>query len=183
MTLDEFLMLYVGARERDIGAIQKSLISKGLAEKDLFYEGKLVVSNNTRNIISDIVVESSESPDYSDKFYTELALELKELYPKGKKEGTSYMWRGTTMEIVKKLKTLVVKYNYTLNKEDILDATREYVSSFNGNYRYMSLLKYFILKSKTDADGNIEVKSELMSLVENKGQTEEQREDWIGTLA
>jgi len=92
------------------------------------------------------------------------------------------MWRGTTVEIAKKLKTLVVKYGYKLNKEEILNVTKEYVASFNGNYKYMPLLKYFILKAKTDADGNTEVISPLMSLIENKGQLEQEREDWIGTL-
>ena len=46
----------------------------------------------------------------------------------------------------------------------------------------MRLLKYFILKSERDADDNINVISELMSLIENEGQVDSQREDWISTM-
>ena len=92
------------------------------------------------------------------------------------------MWRGTTAEVAKKLKTLVVKYGYTINREDVLKATKEYVNSFNGNYRYMQLLKYFILKSVRDADGNVDIKSELMSLIENSDQIDAQRDDWVSNM-
>ena len=92
------------------------------------------------------------------------------------------MWRGTTAEVAKKLKTLVVKYGFVINKESVIKATKEYVNSFNGNYRYMQLLKYFILKSVKDADGNVDIKSELMSIIENSGQLDAQREDWVSNM-
>ena len=92
------------------------------------------------------------------------------------------MWRGTTAEIAKKLTTLVVKYGYSFSREDVIKATKEYVSSFNGNYRYMQLLKYFILKSVKDADDNVDIKSELMSLIENSGQLDAQRDDWVSNM-
>ena len=82
-------------------------------------------------------------------------------------------------KIAKKLKTLVVKYGYSFSREDVIKATKEYVNSFNGNYRYMQLLKYFILKSVKDADDNVDIKSELMSLIENSGQLDTQRDDWV----
>ena len=92
------------------------------------------------------------------------------------------MWRGTTAEVAKKLKTLVVKYGFVINKESVIKATKEYVNSFNGNYRYMPLLKYFILKSVKDADGNVDIKSELMSIIENSSQLDAQREDWVSNM-
>lgn len=46
----------------------------------------------------------------------------------------------------------------------------------------MQLLKYFILKSVRDADGNVDVKSELMSIIENSGQVSTQRDDWMSTM-
>ena len=92
------------------------------------------------------------------------------------------MWRGTTAEIAKKLKTLVVKYGYSFSREDVIKATKDYVNSFNGNYRYMQLLKYFILKSVKDADDNVDIKSELMSLIENSGQLDTQRDDWVSNM-
>ena len=182
LTIEEFLVLFLSAREVDIGVISQSLVAKGLADKDLFSSGKLVISDKVKDLISTISIESDKNVIDKDSEFTELATELREIYPAGRKDGTTYMWRGTTAEVAKKLKTLVVKYGFTINKEDVIKATKEYVSSFNGNYKYMQLLKYFILKSVRDADGNVDVKSELMSIIENSGQVSTQRDDWMSTM-
>lgn len=182
LTLEEFLVLFLSAREVDIGVISQSLVAKGLADKDLFSSGKLVISDKVKDLVSTIPIESDKDIIDKDSEFTELATELREIYPAGRKDGTTYMWRGTTAEVAKKLKTLVVKYGYTINKEDVLKATKEYVNSFNGNYRYMQLLKYFILKSVKDADGNVDIKSELMSLIENSDQIDAQRDDWVSNM-
>ena len=182
LTLEEFLVLFLSAREVDIGVISQSLVAKGLADKDLFSSGKLVISDKVKDLISTLSIDSDKNVIDKDSEFTELATELREIYPAGRKDGTTYMWRGTTAEVAKKLKTLVVKYGYTINREDVLKATKEYVNSFNGNYRYMQLLKYFILKSVKDADGNVDIKSELMSLIENSDQIDAQRDDWVSNM-
>ena len=182
LTIEEFLVLFLSAREVDIGVISQSLVAKGLADKDLFSSGKLVISDKVKDLISTISIDSDKNVIDKDSEFTELATELREIYPAGRKDGTTYMWRGTTAEVAKKLKTLVVKYGYTINREDVLKATKEYVNSFNGNYRYMQLLKYFILKSVRDADGNVDIKSELMSLIENSDQIDAQRDDWVSNM-
>ena len=182
LTIEEFLVLFLSAREVDIGVISQSLVAKGLADKDLFSSGKLVISDKVKDLLSTISIESDKNVIDKDSEFTELATELREIYPAGRKDGTTYMWRGTTAEVAKKLKTLVVKYGYTINREDVLKATKEYVNSFNGNYRYMQLLKYFILKSVKDADGNVDIKSELMSLIENSDQIDAQRDDWVSNM-
>ena len=182
LTLEEFLVLFLSAKEVDIGDISQSLVAKGFADKDLFSSGKLVISDKVKDLISTISIDSDKNVIDKDEEFTSLASELREIYPTGRKEGTSYMWRGTTAEIAKKLKTLVVKYGYSFSREDVLKATKEYVNSFNGNYRYMRLLKYFILKSVRDADGNVDIKSELMSLIENSDQIDAQRDDWVSNM-
>lgn len=182
LTLEEFLVLYLGAKDVDIESVSQSLIAKGLADKDLFFNGRIVVSDKVKDLISTISIDSDKNIIDKDSEFTELATELREIYPAGRKDGTTYMWRGTTAEVAKKLKTLVVKYGYTINREDVLKATKEYVNSFNGNYRYMQLLKYFILKSVRDADGNVDIKSELMSLIENSDQIDAQRDDWVSNM-
>ena len=182
LTLAEFLVLFLSAKEVDIGDISQSLVAKGFADKDLFSSGKLVISDKVKDLISTISIDSDKNVIDKDSEFTDLATELRGIYPAGRKDGTTYMWRGTTAEVAKKLKTLVVKYGFTINKEDVIKATKEYVSSFNGNYRYMQLLKYFILKSVKDADGNVDIKSELMSIIENSGQLDAQREDWVSNM-
>lgn len=182
LTLEEFLVLFLSAKEVDIGDISQSLIAKGFADKDLFSSGKLVISDKVKDLISTISIDSDKNVIDKDSEFTELAAELREIYPAGRKDGTTYMWRGTTAEVAKKLKTLVVKYGFVINKESVIKATKEYVNSFNGNYRYMQLLKYFILKSVKDADGNVDIKSELMSIIENSGQLDAQKEDWVSNM-
>lgn len=182
LTVSEFMVLYLSANSVNIKSCMDSLVAKGLADKNLFSEGSIVVSDKIKELVSTIAIDSDKSVVDKDAEFIELANELRELYPAGRKEGTTYMWRGTTAEIAKKLKTLVVKYKYSFTKEQVLKATKEYISSFNGNYKKMRLLKYFILKSERDADDNVNVISELMTLIENEGQTDAQRDDWMSTM-
>lgn len=182
LTIGEFMVLYLNANSVNIKSCMESLVAKGLADKDLFSEGNIVVSDKVKDLVSTIAIDSDKSVIDKDAEFIELANELRELYPAGRKEGTTYIWRGTTAEIAKKLKTLVVKYKYSFTKEQVIKATKEYISSFNGNYKKMRLLKYFILKSERDADDNINVISELMTLIENEGQIDAQRDDWMSTM-
>ena len=182
LTISEFMVLYLNVNSVDIKSCMDSLVAKGLADKNLFSEGSIVVSDKVKELVFTIAIDSDKSVIDKDAEFIELANELRELYPAGRKEGTTYMWRGTTAEIAKKLKTLVVKYKYSFTREQVIKATKEYISSFNGNYKKMRLLKYFILKSERDADNNVNVISELMTLIENEGQTEVRRDDWMSTM-
>ena len=182
ISIGEFMILYLSANSIDIKECIESIIKKNLAGRNLFSENNVVVSDKVKDLITTIIIDSDKNIIDKDSEFLELANEMRELYPKGKKEGTTYLWRGTTAEVAKKLKTLVVKYGYSFSKEQVLKATKEYVNSFNGNYKRMRLLKYFVLKSEKDADDNINIISELMSLIENEGQISEQREDWEATL-
>lgn len=182
LTVSEFMVLYLSINSVNIKSCMDSLVAKGLADRNLFSEDSIVVSDKVKDLVSTIAIDSDKSVIDKDAEFIELANELRELYPAGRKEGTTYMWRGTTAEIAKKLKTLVVKYKYSFTREQVLKATKEYISSFNGNYKKMRLLKYFILKSERDADDNVNVISELMTLIENEGQTDAQREDWMSTM-
>jgi hypothetical protein len=175
LTLGEFLVLWLNARDEDIIACSESLIAKGLANKNLVEEGKLVLSNNTKELVSSIIIESDKAVDNKEEWFNNIANKLREIYPKGKKSGTSYMWRDSTAVIARKLKTLVAKYGYNFTEEQAIKATEEYVKSFGGDYRYMQLLKYFILKTVNNA-GEIEIRSDFMSYIENEGQ--EASNDW-----
>ena len=75
------------------------------------------------------------------------------------------MWRDSKIIIAKRLRALVKNTGITLNEEEVLDATRRYVTSFNGDYTLMRVLKYFISK-KDKITG--EESSELLSFMENK---------------
>lgn len=123
---------------------------------------------------------SSDEGTQVDRFEA-LAEKLRELFPAGRKEGTSLQWRDSVAIISKRLKTLVKKYNAKFTDEQAIEATRKYIESFNGNYSYMQTLRYFIFKNKV-VDGAVEEHSQLLSFIENAGNEDQLRQDWISTM-
>ena len=102
------------------------------------------------------------------------------IFPQGKKEGTPYYWKCNPKEVSNKLKRFFVYFGETYSDSQIISATKRYVQSFNGDYRYMRLLKYFIWKNdkvKTDSGVSIEQVSDLASYIENEGQEDERTFD------
>lgn len=180
LTLQEFLFLLFNIKEGDTEECITSLINKGWAARNLYDQTKIVISNNRKDDVATILVDS-EKVDTKLEF-EDLADKLREIFPKGKKPGTTYMWRDTTAVIAKKLKILVTKYNCKFTEEQAIKATQAYVSSFNGNYKYMQLLKYFILKTPTNASGDVELRSDFMSYIDNAGQEDQLREDWMSNM-
>lgn len=99
-----------------------------------------------------------------------LAKALKDIYPKGKKDG-KYPWSEGVALIEKRLQLFYKKYGtkedgtlYT--PDEIIDATKKYLASFNGNYQYLQLLKYFIFKEKVDISGERDSTSSLLTFLE-----------------
>lgn len=114
--------------------------------------------------------------------FEEIADAMRELYPKGLKPGTSYQWKDSTSIIAQRLKALVKKYNVTFTKEEAIDATKRYVASFNGNFRYMQILKYFISKQVT-VGSSAEQNSQFLSFLQNKEETTDiTSQDWTANL-
>ena len=177
LSMDEFLVLLLTYNKANIQEVKQSLVEKGLADFSV-YDDELVISSTTKDLITSITIDSDVKVISKDKEFKELADKLKELFPKGKKAGTTYMWRDSTAVIARKLKTLVVKYDYQFTEEQAIKATKAYVESFNGDYTYMQLLKYFILKSLPDG----EIKSDFMSYIENEGQEDELSDNWLNEM-
>lgn len=164
LSIEEFLILYICSKEYDIKELIDTIIAKGYADKNLYNPNTAIVSNNVKEIISSVIIDSDKAVIDKEEDYLRVAKKMQEIFPKGRKEGTTYAWRDCTAVIAKKLKTLVVKFNFKFTEEEALNATKKYVESFNGNYKFMQLLKYFILKNDTTTG---DIKSEFMSLIEN----------------
>ena len=184
ISIGELLLLLIINNSIDLAASEELLIQKGFitsANTDLFPQSKWRITNNGKEIVNAVILDSEQSlkPEES---LTELAKKLKEIFPKGKKAGTNYYWSDGIALIVRRLKLFFKKYDNIYTNEQIIQAAEKYVSSFNGNYTYMKLLKYFILKEKVDAAGDVDGESELISYIENAGQEEALREDWTSTL-
>lgn len=183
LTLNEFLLLVFLAKGGDIQKCIDSLFAKDMLETGISHPELIVVDQNIRDIIDTILVESDTRVSNKEGFFTEIANKLRELFPKGNKPGTNYSWRGSTVEIARKLKNLVAKYNCKFTEEEAINATKAYVESFNGDYKYMKLLKYFLLKTPINNNGDIEVQSEFMSYLENKDYINRNDDNWTIDLA
>ena len=113
--------------------------------------------------------------------YRVLADKMREVYPKGLKPGTNYQWRDSTAIIADRLMKLVAKHNIEFTDEEAVEATKRYIASFNGNYKYMQILKYFISKQKPIEGAPAEQNSQFLSFLQNEeGIIENQ--DWTANL-
>lgn len=176
LSFEEFVVLYLCAKEINIKDIINSLIEKKIAERNLYDENSAVVSKNSKELINRILVESDKKVIDNDAKFLALAYKMQDLFPKGKKPGTTYYWGGNAPEIAERLKTLVSKFNISFTEEEALDATKKYVESFNGNYKFMHLLKYFIIKYDKNTGTR---ESDFMTLLENKHEDDSHPGDWI----
>lgn len=183
MTIDEVLLMIVLENNVNLDEAQKVLISKGYITVDrneLFLPIGWRLTNVGKDILNGIIVDSDKHQEPQDKL-TELATKLKTIFPKGKKDGTSYYWSDGIPLIIRRLKLFFKKYGNDFTNDQIIQATEKYVEGFNGSYQYMRLLKYFIFKEKVGANGEIEGDSELISYIEN-ADNEDLRNEWTSTL-
>ena len=184
VSIGEALLLLSIHNNADLDIAQKELIKKGYItadRNDLFQQIGWRLTNKGTEVIDSVIVDSDKSQKPEDRL-VQLAIRLKEIFPKGKKDGTNYYWADGVALIVRRLKLFFKKYGDTYTDEQIIRATEKYVRGFNGNYQYMRLLKYFIFKEKVGAAGEVEGDSELISYIENAGQEEDLRNDWTSTL-
>jgi len=124
-------------------------------------EHGVFITNKGKDIINDILLNSNKDIKPADTLQ-DLAKAMQDLFPKGKKYGTNYYWRDSTSIIVKKLQIFFKRYG-DVQHEQVLEATKRYVESFEDNTTFMQLLKYFIWKNKPDGSEE----SMLLSYIEN----------------
>lgn len=170
----------------NIPALFDRLIKKGYIRKDegLFGEGFQLNETFLDKVYAALL---SRDPDVPDEGRLDnLASQLMEIYPRGKKEGTTSYWRGNRKEVRERLQKFFKLYGSKFTDEQILQATQNYVTSFNGNYSYMRVLKYFIMKDerKEDDEGRYVVQqvSDLATLIENSEGLRTVRNDWTSNL-
>ena len=163
LSLGEFLVLLMAYHEVDYKECCSRLVEIGIASNNLYNPPNIVLSDNSKDLVARIIIDSNEKVIASKIDFTKLANELIDLYPQGKKPGTSYSWRDNGSVIEQKLKTLIAMHGFTFTEQEAIDATKEYIASFGEDKTHMHLLKYFILR--TDKDGNID--SPFMTIIEN----------------
>lgn len=185
ITIDEALLMLVIHNKANLEGAERALIQKGLitAERNnLFQQVGWRLTNKGTEVLDSVIMDSDKEQEPQDRLI-QLATKLKEIFPKGKKDGTNYYWADGVALIVRRLKLFFKKYGNKFTDEQIIQAAEKYVQGFNGNYQYMRLLKYFIFKEKVGANGEVEGDSELISYIENAGQEEDLRNDWTSSLS
>lgn len=152
-----------------------------------------LVTQHWSDVLDEIIADSSGKIEKSDEELIQLAQKMRELYPQGKMKDrfgrmTPYYYRCNNAEVVRKLKKFFTVFG-DVKDNDILDATRRYVASFQGNYTGMRLIKYFILKDDVkpseDGTGHVEQISDLATFLENKeseGEEGVNTDDWMSKL-
>lgn len=140
--------------------------------------GSYFLYENTLETLGNILTESETIVPEQDELIP-VAQQLREIFPKGKKDGTNSQWRESTSLIVKRLQKFIKIFGEEYKDYNkILAAAKEYVDSFNGNYAYMRTLKYFILKDevKFNDEGQryVDRTSDLATRMDNLGEANTQ---------
>jgi hypothetical protein len=158
-----------------VGGFEDSI--ENMVNREILVDDKTYkITQHWSDVLDEILSDSSGKVEKSDEELLELAKQMRELYPQGKMKDrygrlTPYYYRCNNGEVVKKLKKFFTIFG-SVSDEDILDATRRYVASFQGNYTGMRLIKYFILKDDVkpseDGTGHVEQISDLATFLENK---------------
>jgi HEPN domain-containing protein len=177
MTVQEVLIALI-MRMGNVPDTMENMLNREI----LVDTGEYQVTQHWSDVLDEIISDSSGKVEKSDEELLELAKQMRELYPQGKMKDrygrlTPYYYRCNNGEVVKKLKKFFTVFG-DVSDEEILDATKRYVASFQGNYTGMRLIKYFILKDDVkpseDGTGHVEQISDLATFLENKESEEEE---------
>ena len=125
-------------------------------------ESKVEMTPDALDVFSCIKFEEPKQT----RDFTDLAQKMMDLFPIGKKPGTSYLWRGNLPMITLRLKQLWERAKADFTDEEALEATKAYVADHANDQSYMRVLKFFIFKNQSNGFGN-EFDSDLLSWIDN----------------
>ena len=185
MTMSELLMILLVKLEVNILELGEQMADVQMIVPHDTKNGKYLVTQRWNDTVENIILDSDKYTQPIDRL-DQLVIELQKIFPEGKKEGTSQYWRGNKREISLRLKKFFKLYDNTYTDEQILTAAKNYVETFNGQYNYMRVLKYFIWKDekKLTEDEKIQVVeiSDLANYIENANSINDLKDEWTSTL-
>lgn len=187
ITLPEILMLMLVKTGADPPTIVSNLLSKEMITTDKTNElfPRLCITPHYNDLLSNILLDSDKDHQSDGRIIT-LAEKLMDVFPKGKKEGSTVYWRGNLKDTSLRLKKFFKLYGNKYTDEDILNAAQRYVDTFNQDYRFMRVLKYFIWKDEVkciDGVNQVVETSDLASYIENANQEDEISDNWTTNLS
>lgn len=177
LSLPQVLLLMLIKTGQNTNEILQELLDKEAIVALDVYPVKYMITQRWNDTCDNILLTSDRTVPTEDEILP-IAEKLMAIFPQGKKPGTPYYWKCNRREVALKLKSFFKLYGTKYTEEEILEAATNYVNSFNGDYRFMRLLKYFIWKKE---DG-VEI-SELATFIDNAGQEDQSNDsNWLNEL-
>lgn len=186
LSLPEMLIIILVKTGANIESLLKQMKEKQmLVEEHTLLDTNLFVTQRWNDLCEKALLSADKDvPD--DKRLENLAKTLMEIFPKGKKEGTSQYWKGNLRDNTLRLAKFFKLYGNKYSDEQLIEATKNYVNSYNGKYQYMRVLKYFIWKDarkiNSEGEGYIEEVSDLAAFIENAGDEQNLKDDWMSNM-
>lgn len=186
LSLSEVLMITLVKTGVNIEALLEQMKEKQiLVEEHTLLGTNLLVTQRWSDLSDKALLSADKSvPDH--KRLENLAKSLMEVFPAGKKEGTSHYWKGNLRDNTLRLAKFFKLYGDKYTDEQMIEAAKNYVSSHNGMYQYMRVLKYFIWKDErkvnSEGEGYIEEVSDLAAFIENAKDEKNLKDDWMSTM-
>lgn len=188
LDLPSVLAILLVKSNTDIPKLLTELVDKQvLVKEEGLFEGGYLVTQRWDDVLSNLLLDSEQqNPKKNEERLEALAKSLMEAFPQGRKQNTNTYWRGNIKDTKLRLKKFFKLYGDKYTDEQIVQAAKRYVESFNGDYRFMRVLKYFIWKDdrkiNSEGDGYIEEVSDLATLLENAGQEEINNDSWMDSV-
>ena len=186
LSLPEVLMITLIKTGVNIETLLKQMKEKQILVEEHTLLGTNLLVTQRWSDLSDKALLSADKSVPDNKRLENLAKSLMEVFPAGKKEGTSQYWKGNLRDNTLRLAKFFKLYGDKYTDEQMIEAAKNYVSSHNGKYQYMRVLKYFIWKDtrkvNSEGEGYIEEVSDLAAFIENAKDEKNLKEDWMSTM-
>lgn len=186
LSLPEVLMITLVKTGVDIETLLKQMKEKQILVEEHTLLGTNLLVTQRWSDLSDKALLSADKSVPDNKRLESLAKSLMEVFPAGKKEGTSQYWKGNLRDNTLRLAKFFKLYGDKYTDEQLIEAAKNYVSSHNGKYQYMRVLKYFIWKDtrkvNSEGEGYIEEVSDLAAFIENAKDEKNLKDDWMSTM-
>lgn len=186
LSLPEALMIVLVKTGVNLEELLKQMKEKQvLVEEHTLLGTNLLVTQRWSDLCDRALLSSDKSVPDNERLEN-LAKALMEVFPAGKKEGTSQYWKGNLRDNTLRLAKFFKLYGDKYTDEQLIEAAKNYVSSHNGKYQYMRVLKYFIWKDtrkvNSEGEGYIEEVSDLAAFIENAKDEKNIKDDWVSTM-
>ena len=186
LSLPEVLMITLVKTGINIETLLKQMKEKQILVEEHTLLGTNLLVTQKWSDLSDKALLSADKSVPNNKRLENLAKALMEVFPAGKKEGTSQYWKGNLRDNTLRLAKFFKLYGDKYTDEQMIEAAKNYVSSHNGKYQYMRVLKYFIWKDtrkvNSEGEGYIEEVSDLAAFIENAKDEKNLKDDWMSTM-